>query len=217
VGTALAAGGAVLALADPPDGAFYDGSWTIHYPSDLLAVDVYGWLGDWGAQGASAPPIAIQPGDTFVIQTPSAGMLTSTMDDALNGLLTTSFDWGPGGHVEGDSGSFNFFAAAFTAKQDLTVELLGTEPAGVASGTIGPNANATDPGPLGSNFYITTPGVHCIPTNDVTMRTCGEQVTEYYLISVPEPATWADMVLGFCALCAITRVARARRRVAEAL
>jgi hypothetical protein len=213
VGTALAVGGTALALADPPDGAFYNGSWTIVYPSNLLAVNTYGWLGDWGAQGAVAPPVAIQPGDTFVIQSPNAGMSTSTTDDAVNGLLTTSFDWGPGGHVEGGLGSFNFFAAAFTAKQDLNIVLLGTAPAGDASGTAGGNPNATDPGPLGSNFYITTPGVYCIPNNDLIMRTCGEQVTEYYLVSAPEPAAWADMLLGLCALCAVTRVARARRRV----
>jgi hypothetical protein len=213
-GVAIAIGGGLLALADPPGGTFYDGSWSLHYPTDLLAVNTSGWLGDWGANGDPAPPVDLMPGDIFTVQPPNGGLTTNTVNDAAYGLLTTTFDWGSAGHTESSSESFNFFAALFVAKENINVTLLGTGPAlgDVSADEVGRDAG--DPGPFGSNFYITSPGVFCVPSNDRIVRMCGEPVTQYYYVSVvPEPSAWFETILGVALLGAVCRLIRSRTRV----
>jgi hypothetical protein len=164
-GALVFAGGAAIVILDPPSGTYFNGSWTIHYPSNLLSPGVYGWLGDWSnLPGAVAPPV-----DTVGTQTnlpltfgpPSAGLATSTSIDTLLGFETTSFDWGTAGHAIPGSDPLNVFAAEFAPTETVTMQYLGSAAAG-------------DPPPAGSNLFVTTPALVCRPPGANQPVTCGD-------------------------------------------
>src|SRR5271165_6194299 len=92
LGDVLVVGGIAAAVVDPPAGTFYNGSWTIHYPSNLLQTYESGWLGDWGDKPSDpappAYPLGFPTAGTFVVHAPNPGLTTTTVNDPISGLQT---------------------------------------------------------------------------------------------------------------------------------
>lgn len=180
LGDVLVVGGIAAAVVDPPDGTFYTGSWTIHYPGNLLQAYESGWLGDWGNNPSDPAPPAYPLGfpvaGSFVVHAPNSGLATTTVNDPVSGLQTTTFDWGPAGHAVDGTDPFNMFAALFQAKETVRLNYLGT-------------STSDAPAP-GANFYITTPGVYCSVYPSNVISECGESQTQYFSVTpTPEPGT----------------------------
>ncbi len=207
VGTLLVVGGIAIVVVDPPSATFYSGSWTLHYPGELLKTVDSGWLGDWGDKPSDAAPpadpLGFPAGAEFVVHAASPGLTASTVDDPA-GLQTTTFDWGPAGHAVEGTGPFNLFATLLEARETVTLHYLGT------SSAVSPVARTAPP--LGANLYITSPGVSCsLPGSEVIIN-CGEPETQYFSVrSVPEPATWLAMIAGIGA--AAVGMRRSGRRI----
>jgi PEP-CTERM motif len=185
-GVVVASGGVLLGIVDPPGGGiFHNGSFMITYPSQFLGIYASGWLGQWGAD-ASLPTLPVdsnQWGDGFqvALQDPNSA-LSATTNNAVAGEQQVSFDWGTNGLSVANSDPFNFFATAFTARQELRVDFLG---------------DSADAPPAGANFYVSTPGFACSLAGQSSATTCGEETTQYFKLSpVPEPATWVLMLTG---------------------
>jgi hypothetical protein len=178
VGGVMGLGGAVVLVLDPPQGTYYDGSFSIHYPGDLFQVSRTGWLGNWGADPSlpapPANPSEWAPEFLVALQNPHPGLSTSITNDPLAGLLSGTFDWGVNGHAVEGVDHFTFFAAEVVAKQDLAFRFLG---------------NAAGPLP-GANLYVSTPGFSCSPPGLDLIGKCGEETTQYFEVSpIPEPST----------------------------
>ena len=190
----ITAGSIVTGVIDPPAGTFYNGDFTIHYNPDHLSLVQTGWLGEWGADPSLlAPPVdpsgGFPTGATFVLQEPNPQLNATTVNDESSGTVTTQFDWGPSGKamvVE----HFNFFGFAFEADRDIALQFLGTVSASPAAPSL---ANISD-----ANLFVTTNGMFCSPPNEDEIQRCGPPETMYFRTSaIPEPATWAMLVLGF--------------------
>ncbi len=190
-GGVLATGGLALGVVDPPSGTFFSGSFTYMYPSSLLGVSEFGWMGSFGAD-PSLPALPVDPltwgsGTSVTLQAPNSA-LTTTVDTTLPGQVTVSFDAGSAGFSVPGSDPFNFFGVLFDAQHSFQAVDLGT-------------ANAPPPG---ANFFVSTSGFSCTPAGSVLIQTCGESQTQYFeLRSVPEPSTWILAALGFAAAGAI--------------
>jgi hypothetical protein len=135
-GVLIAAGGIAIGAVDPPAGTFFNGRFTLQYPSDLIQVTNSGWLGDWGVNASLQPPpadpLTWPSGLPIVLQNPAAG-LTASIDNSVSGSQTISFDWGPSGHPV--DGPLNVFASVFEAKTDIILTFLGTAAAPPAGAT----------------------------------------------------------------------------------
>jgi hypothetical protein len=174
-------------LFDPPGaGTFYNGSFTMSYDPTIARPAVAGWLGSWGAMTLPAPPAdqSLWPatGVPLNLQGPNAALSTSVTNDAQKGVLSVSFDWGPGGHEE-TSGPFNFFGTVFALTTDATWTFLGDAPNGQP--------------PAGANFFVSTSGIFCsLPTapSNGQIGGCGAPTTSYYRIDpVPGPIAGAGL------------------------
>lgn len=196
-GAYVAAGAVLVAVVDPTDATFYNGSFQTFFPTNLLTPDVSGWLGGWGVNPASpAPPVGTSPLPAFEIQAPNSSLTALVINDLINGIQKVTFDWGPSGHAEFGSGEFNFYAVAFQAKQDVLITNLG---AGV-----GPQP--------GANLFGASLGISCTAAGSAVMNNqCGSPATSNHSFSVaaiPEPATWLTFLTGFGMLGGLLRRGR---------
>jgi hypothetical protein len=179
-GVLIAAGGIAIGAVDPPAGTFFNGRFTLQYPSDLIQVTNSGWLGDWGVNASLQPPpadpLTWPSGLPIVLQNPAAG-LTASIDNSVSGSQTISFDWGPSGHPV--DGPLNVFASVFEAKTDIILTFLGT---------------AAAP-PAGANFFVSSAEFQCsLPTIPPTVGRCGETLTSYFsMVVVPGPIAGAGL------------------------
>lgn len=187
VGGAIAAGGVSVAIIDPPGGTFFSGAFDVHYPSDLMTADISGWLGTWGEDPTlPAPPVNIEDWGTsvnptiFTLQNPNSA-LNANVGNNMPGVQTVTFDWGSGGHTESSSDPLNIFAAKFIANRDLQATYLG---------------DFSSP-PEGANFYLSAPaGITCLPPGETILQQCGDSVTSYFNIRVPEPSSLMLLLIG---------------------
>lgn len=190
-GFAIAAGGLGIGFIDPAPATFYDGVFTFHYPSTVMRVSDYGWLGSWGEDPSLLPPspdTVLWPiGTTIVLQDPNSELSASVLNDAASGLMTVSFDWGSSGHAADATEPFNLFAALFEFTTNAEITFLGD----------------SLQAPPGANFFVSSTGFRCTlpPPEPPEIVSCGESVTQYYRV-VPEPGTIGLVALAF-AFCAL--------------
>jgi PEP-CTERM motif len=188
-GLSLIVASVIVVTVDPPSGQFFDGSFSIDFPSDLLEpVPLQsGWLGDWGSDPSDpAPPVNAGGGfptaTTFVIHSPSASLTTTTTYNS--GVQTTTFDWGAAGSPV-ETGEFNFYAAVFMVKKPAFISYLGA-----GAGTM-----------AGANLFTVNNGFTCSASGVLLTNGCGSATTQSFRLSaVPEPSTWAMMLAGFVGL-----------------
>ena len=192
-GLLVAVGGLLVAVADPPAGIFYNGSFAITYPSNLLTISSPGWLGPWGVD-PNLPTLPVDPNEwgsefVFTLQAPNSA-LSATINNTVPGTEQVSFNWGANGFAVADSNPFNFFANLFTAKTDVAINYLGS-------------ANTPPPG---ANFYVSSWNVPCSPPGQSTIGNCGETTTQYFEVSgIPEPSIWSIVLLGLLAVVVAAR------------
>lgn len=185
-------------------GAILKGRVTFQYDPSAYQIVQTGWFGDFGADPSLAAPPVIggQPDDawvsSFVLQGPNAGMTSNVSVDNVAGLMVVDFDWGPGGYTPPNSDHFNFFGYAFTKPDGTTTQSLQA----AISGTYAPGKMVV----LGSAQDVAVNGDNALTFVRCTGGYCGVH-------AVPEPATWALMLIGFGGAGALLR----RRRGAVAI
>jgi Ferritin-like len=196
-GAYVVAGAILVAVVDPIDATFYQGSFQTYFPPNLLTPAVSGWLGDWGANPASpAPPVGTSPLPAFDIQPPNSSLTTLVTNDLINGIQTVTFDWGLSGHAHIGSGEFNFYAVAFQAKHDLLITDLGA---------------GAGPQP-GANLFGASLGITCSAAGSAVLNdSCGSPAGSnhsFAVTSTPEPASWVTFLTGFGMLGGLLRRGR---------
>lgn len=198
-GKYVVAGAIVLLVVDPVEATYYNGAFAINFAPDMLNPIYSGWLGSWGDTPANpAPPVnpsgTFPVGTTFNIHGPNPALTASVVNDVVNGIQTVTFDWGPSGHAQSDVGHFNFYAAAFQAKQDLIIKNLGAGAAPLA----------------GANLYTSNLGVSCSAAGSSVLSQCGSETSHSFTTTaVPEVETWQLALVGVGVLGGVTR----RRRI----
>lgn len=189
----LGVGGTGLTILDPSPGTFFGGSITIDYPSDLLAFDYVGWFGNFASDPSAAPPPPVTSEEQTgfydfneviynLKEGPSSAMQTSVSDH--NGVLTISFTSSTGISAP-SSEDFNFMDVAFT---NISGHVLDWSLAPANGGNFfSDNALST--------FVCKPDPTYLAPTG----CSANAPITGYH-ISIPEPSTWALMLLGFAGL-----------------
>lgn len=201
----LGVGGAGLTVLDPPAAAFYGGSITIDYPSNLLAFDHIGWFGNFASDPSAAPPPPVTAeeqagfydsnGVVYNLQEGPSGTMQVSVSNH-SGVLTISFS-SPTGIAAPPAQDFNFMGITFTNVSGHVLDW------------------ALDQGG-GANFFLdnAASSLTCKPEPSFLQPVgCSANAPIIgYQISVPEPSTWALMLFGFAGVW-FARSLAARRRV----